>query len=107
MTDPPLTRTCMAAARRRVLDRAAPFACAVRSLAMNRFRFALALSMLALAGGLAVAQTPGTRLRGTVERMEGSTLDLKAADGREVKVALAPGASSASASAPSRSRTAR
>jgi len=58
---------------------------------MNRFRFALALSMLALAGGVVVAQTPGTRLRGTVERMEGSTLDLKAADGREVKVALAPG----------------
>jgi len=58
---------------------------------MNRFRFALALSMLALAGGVAVAQTPGTRLRGTVERMEGSTLELKAADGREVKVALAPG----------------
>lgn len=58
---------------------------------MNRFRFALALSMLALSAGMAVAQTPGTRLRGTVERMEGSTLDLKAADGREVKVALAPG----------------
>jgi len=58
---------------------------------MNRFRFALALSMLALAGGVAVAQTPGTRLRGTVERMEGSTLELKAADGRDVKVALAPG----------------
>ena len=58
---------------------------------MNRFRFALALSMLALAGSVAVAQAPGTRLRGTVERMEGSTLELKAADGREVKVALAPG----------------
>jgi hypothetical protein len=58
---------------------------------MNRFRFALALSMLALAGGVVVAQTPGTRLRGTVERMEGATLELKAADGREVKVALAPG----------------
>lgn len=58
---------------------------------MNRFRFALALSMLALASGAVIAQTPGTRLRGTVERMEGSTLDLKAADGREVKVALAPG----------------
>ncbi|MGO4404242.1 hypothetical protein AB4Z10_08230 [Bosea sp. RAF48] len=74
-----------------VLDRPVAFACAVRSIAMNRFGFALTLSVFALAGGLAVAQAPGTRLRGTVERMEGSTLDLKAADGREVKVALAPG----------------
>ncbi|QEL25807.1 hypothetical protein FQV39_26805 [Bosea sp. F3-2] len=58
---------------------------------MNRFRFAFILPIFALAGGLALAQAPGTRLRGTVERMEGATLDLKAADGREVKVALAPG----------------
>lgn len=58
---------------------------------MNRIRLALALSVFALAGGMAVAQAPGTRLRGTVERMEGATLELKAADGREIKVALAPG----------------
>ena len=58
---------------------------------MNRFRLALALSALALAGGIASAQAPGTRLRGTVERLEGATLELKAADGREIKVALAPG----------------
>jgi len=75
----------------RVLDRAAPAAGATRSLAMNRSRFALALSLLAVTGGLALAQAPGTRLRGTVERVDGAMLDLKASDGREVKVALAPG----------------
>ena len=58
---------------------------------MNRIRLALALSVFALVGGMAAAQAPGTRLRGTVERMEGATLELKAADGREIKVALAPG----------------
>ena len=58
---------------------------------MKRFRLAFALSIFALAGGMAVAQAPGTRLRGTVERVEGATLELKAADGRELKVALAPG----------------
>lgn len=58
---------------------------------MNRSRLVFALSMLAFAGGAALAQTPGTRLRGTVERREGATLALKAADGREVKIALAPG----------------
>ncbi|CAH1673246.1 conserved exported hypothetical protein [Hyphomicrobiales bacterium] len=58
---------------------------------MKRFRLPLTLSVFALAGSLAVAQAPGTRLRGTVERMEGTTLELKAADGREIKVALAPG----------------
>lgn len=58
---------------------------------MNRSRLVFALSMLAFVGGAALAQTPGTRLRGTVERREGATLALKAADGREVKIALAPG----------------
>ena len=58
---------------------------------MNRFRLALALSVFTFAGGIAMAQSTGTRLRGTVERMEGATLELKAADGREVKIALAPG----------------
>lgn len=58
---------------------------------MNRSRFALALSLLAATGSLALAQAPGTRLRGTVERMEGATLALKASDGRDIKVALAPG----------------
>ena len=58
---------------------------------MNRPRLALALSMLVFSGGLALAQAPGTRLRGTVERLEGATLALKAADGREIKVMLAPG----------------
>lgn len=58
---------------------------------MKRFRPALTLSILALAGGIALAQAPGTRLRGTVERMQGTTLELKAADGRDVKVTLAPG----------------
>ena len=53
---------------------------------MKRFRLAFALSIFALAGGTAVAQAPGTRLRGTVERVAGVTLELKAADGRELKV---------------------
>ncbi|WP_420101596.1 hypothetical protein [Bosea sp. (in: a-proteobacteria)] len=39
----------------------------------------------------AEAQTPGTRLRGEVETVEGSLLTLKTAEGREAKVALAPG----------------
>ncbi|WP_353185662.1 hypothetical protein [Bosea sp. (in: a-proteobacteria)] len=51
----------------------------------------LTLPMLALAGGLAAAQTAGTRLRGTVERIDGTVLALRAADGREVRVVLAPG----------------
>lgn len=45
----------------------------------------LAFSMAAL------AQTPGTRLRGEVEAMSGSILTLKTVDGRETKVTLAPG----------------
>uniref|UniRef100_A0A9E7ZQE5 DUF5666 domain-containing protein n=1 Tax=Bosea sp. NBC_00436 TaxID=2969620 RepID=A0A9E7ZQE5_9HYPH len=58
---------------------------------MKRFRLALTLSVCALAGSLALAQAPGTRLRGEVEALNGTTLTLKAADGREIKVALAPG----------------
>jgi len=58
---------------------------------MKRFRLAFAFSVFALVGGIAAAQAPGTRLRGTVERMQGTSLELKAADGRDIKVALAPG----------------
>jgi hypothetical protein len=58
---------------------------------MNRLRLALALSVFALAGGAAIAQAPGTRLRGEVEAVNETTMMLKAADGREIKVALAPG----------------
>ena len=58
---------------------------------MKRFCLAVAFSIFALAGGIAMAQAPGTRLRGTVERMEGTSLELKVADGRDIKVALAPG----------------
>lgn len=58
---------------------------------MKRFRLALALSVCALVGGLALAQAPGVRLRGEVEALNGTTLTLKGADGREIKVALAPG----------------
>lgn len=58
---------------------------------MNRFRFALSLSLFALAGSIAVAQSPGTRLRGEVEAVSATTMTLKTAEGREAKVALAPG----------------
>lgn len=58
---------------------------------MKRFRLALILSVFTLAGGLALAQAPGTRLRGEVEAVNGTTMMLKATDGREIKVALAPG----------------
>ena len=54
------------------------------------FSAAAMVVMLAFAGA-AIAQSPGTRLRGEVEALNGTTLTLKAADGREIKVALAPG----------------
>lgn len=44
-----------------------------------------------VAGTAVFAQTPGTRLRGEVEAVAGSTLTLKTSDGREARVALAPG----------------
>ena len=54
------------------------------------FPAAVTVVMLAFAG-TAIAQAPGTRLRGEVEALNGTKLTLKAADGRELKVALAPG----------------
>lgn len=58
---------------------------------MKRFRLTFTLSVFALAGGIAMAQAPGARLRGEVEAVNGTTMMLKATDGREIKVALAPG----------------
>jgi hypothetical protein len=58
---------------------------------MNHFHFALSLSLFALAGSITVAQSPGTRLRGEVEAVSATTMTLKTAEGREAKVALAPG----------------
>jgi hypothetical protein len=53
-------------------------------------RFALAGLLIAASGATALAQQPPTvRLRGTIEKVDGSTLTLKAADGAEVKLALA------------------
>ena len=51
----------------------------------------VATAAVLLLGTAAMAQTPGTRLRGEVEALNGTTLTLKAADGRKIKVALAPG----------------
>lgn len=84
-----LTRTCMAAGPGRVLDRGAHLAfghLVMRNLPLFTIVFA---SILAV--GAAQAQQGGTRLRGEVEAVNGSVLTLKTADGREARVALAPG----------------
>ncbi|UZF94686.1 hypothetical protein [Bosea sp. NBC_00550] len=52
--------------------------------------FSVVLASL-LAVGAAQAQQGGTRLRGEVEAMNGSVLTLKTPEGREAKIALAPG----------------
>jgi hypothetical protein len=46
---------------------------------------------LILGTAAAFAQMSGTRLRGEIEAASGSSLTLKTPDGREIKVALAPG----------------
>ena len=58
---------------------------------MRRLMSIAATAAALLLGTAAMAQTPGTRLRGEVEALNGTTLTLKAADGRGIKVALAPG----------------
>lgn len=58
---------------------------------MRRLMSIVATATVLSLGTAAMAQTPGTRLRGEVEALSGTTLTLKAADGREIKVALAPG----------------
>ncbi len=52
---------------------------------------AFAIAAIALAAAGAAAQTPGTRLRGEVEAVAGAAMTLKTPEGRELKVALAPG----------------
>ncbi|MBN9444840.1 DUF5666 domain-containing protein [Bosea sp. (in: a-proteobacteria)] len=46
-----------------------------------------------LAGSAVLAQTPGTRLRGEIEAVDGGVLTLKSADGKQAKVTLAPSSS--------------
>lgn len=58
---------------------------------MRRFMPIAATATVLIFGATVMAQTPGTRLRGEVEALNGTTLTLKAPDGRELKVALAPG----------------
>ncbi|WP_262331957.1 DUF5666 domain-containing protein [Bosea sp. BH3] len=58
---------------------------------MRKFPLAAAAFAVVLAAGTAQAQQGGTRLRGEVEAMSGSTLMLKTSDGREAKVMLTPG----------------
>ncbi|AMJ60853.1 DUF5666 domain-containing protein [Bosea sp. PAMC 26642] len=61
---------------------------------MRSFSAALLVIGLALPGlalpGLACAQTPQTRIRGEVEKVEGNMLTIKTMEGTEAKVALAP-----------------
>ena len=52
---------------------------------------AFAIAAIALAAAGAAAQTPGTRLRGEVEAVADAAMTLKTPEGRELKVALAPG----------------
>lgn len=52
---------------------------------------AIAMAALRLAVLPADAQSPGTRLRGEVETIDGQALLLKTPEGREAKVVLAPG----------------
>lgn len=58
---------------------------------MRRLMSIVAAATVLSFGTAVIAQTPGTRLRGEVTGLNGTTLELKAADGREIKVALAPG----------------
>ncbi len=56
--------------------------------------FAIAATLIALAVGPALAQTPPagapTRIRGTVDKLDGQTLTVKSRDGVALTVALAP-----------------
>ena len=58
----------------------------MRTLSAGLFAAALVLT-----SGVVQAQAPATRVRGTVEKLEGSTLTVKTATGEAVAVALAPG----------------
>jgi hypothetical protein len=58
-------------------------------------RLAIAATLIALAAGPVLAQTPPpdgtpTRIRGTVEKLDGQTLTVKSRDGQSLSVALAP-----------------
>ena len=57
---------------------------------MRSFSAALLVIGLALPG-LAYAQAPQTRIRGEIEKVDGSTLTVKTMEGTEAKVALASG----------------
>lgn len=53
----------------------------------------IAVILLALAGTAAFAQAPQvTRVRGAIEHLDGNALTVKARDGREIAIALAPNA---------------
>src|SRR5260370_900513 len=57
-------------------------------------RFAFAAVLVILAGGPALAQAPPagtpTRIRGTVEKLDGQTLMVKSREGPVLTIALAP-----------------
>ena len=55
------------------------------------FRGLIAGLMLVLAGSVALAQQP-TRVRGTIEQIDGNTLSIKAKDGTPLKLVLADNA---------------
>ena len=56
-------------------------------------KLVLATALLALAATTAFAQTPGVRVRGTVERLEGGVATVKTAEGQSVTLKLAPNVS--------------
>ncbi len=51
---------------------------------------AVASSLLFLTYAVAAAQTPPTRIRGTIEKIDGATLVVKARDGSDVTVTMQP-----------------
>lgn len=58
----------------------------MRALSASLFAAALVLT-----SNIGQAQAPATRVRGTVEKLEGSALTVKTPSGEDVAVALAPG----------------
>jgi len=54
---------------------------------MNRFRIVLPAAVLALVSAVAIAQTP-MRIRATVTSIEGGVLNVKARDGKDLKISL-------------------
>ncbi len=56
-------------------------------------KLTLAAAFVALAATTAFAQTPGVRVRGTVEKLEGGVATVKTAEGQSVTLKLAPNVS--------------